>query len=124
MVAFANTNTGDILIGVEDDGTIRGVENVRATKEDIANIAHGKCDPSLTPKIFTVKFKQGTVVGIHIEVGTTIHLANNVPYIRRNSTTRRAKSSELDQIRERRKQPIGGGLNAMFSWGGDEPVVR
>ena len=27
VVAFANTNGGVVYVGVEDDGTIRGVEN-------------------------------------------------------------------------------------------------
>lgn len=51
LVAFANTNGGQILVGVEDDGTIVGVPNPQQTEEAIVNIARNNCVPPITPLI-------------------------------------------------------------------------
>lgn len=51
LVAFANTNGGQIFVGVEDDGTIVGVPNPQQTEEAIVNIARNNCVPPITPLI-------------------------------------------------------------------------
>ena len=36
ICAFANTNSGTILIGVDDRGNVTGIKNIKKTEEEIA----------------------------------------------------------------------------------------
>lgn len=110
MASFANTNTGDILIGVEDDGTIRGVENLREFKAKVTEISHNNIAPPITPTLFTVKFGKQVVLGMTVDRSFKCHLVDRVPYIRRNASCRAAQSQELDSIQHPVNTNVGGGL--------------
>ena len=47
-VAFLNTDGGKILIGVKDDGTVIGVDNIDETLKQISNIITDGIEPSAT----------------------------------------------------------------------------
>lgn len=47
MIAFANTNGGYILFGIDDDKKIVGVESEKETSELIKETALNHCEPSL-----------------------------------------------------------------------------
>jgi hypothetical protein len=98
LAAFANTEGGTLLIGVDDDGSIAGVDDPRGIKGKITDAAHDVCDPRLTPDLFTVRIGQATVVGAYVEKGRTLHHAGNMPYVRRNATTRKATAGEATAI--------------------------
>ncbi|MDQ5907933.1 MAG: ATP-dependent helicase RecG [Pseudomonadota bacterium] len=51
IVAFANSDGGIILIGVEDDGAVAGVEE-RDMEMRIINACRNNIRPSLIPRIF------------------------------------------------------------------------
>jgi ATP-dependent DNA helicase RecG len=52
LVAFANTSGGTILIGVEDKSKrVRGVPDVLATEERLANLVSDSIRPRLIPEI-------------------------------------------------------------------------
>ena len=51
IVAFANASGGKILIGVKDDGTIRGVKITNRLKAQIQDIAKN-CDPGFYIPVF------------------------------------------------------------------------
>jgi hypothetical protein len=106
LVAFANTQGGILLIGVQDDTVMRGVDDVRKAKDKITEAAHDCCDPRLTPTLFSVKVDNQTIVGAIVEKGKTLHLARNVPYVRRNATTRKATAGEAaDVVKRAQTQP-------------------
>jgi hypothetical protein len=110
LVAFANTRGGMLLIGVHDDGTIRGVDDARKTREKISEAAHDVCDPRLTPDLATIKVRKKTLVAAMVEKGETIHLAGSIPFIRRNATTRKATAGEVaDIIEQTTISPLGTG---------------
>jgi len=44
LVAFANTAGGKILLGVRDDGSVRGIEDTNDIRARIQDIARN-CDP-------------------------------------------------------------------------------
>ena len=48
IIAFANTQGGTILIGVEDDGTVCGVENADHVIQQISNAARDAIKPAVT----------------------------------------------------------------------------
>lgn len=50
LVAFANNRGGQLLIGVADDGNIRGVKSEEEEKYMILKSAHQFCKPALEPE--------------------------------------------------------------------------
>lgn len=50
LVAFANNRGGQLLIGVADDGTIKGVKSEEEEKYMIIKSAHQFCKPALEPE--------------------------------------------------------------------------
>lgn len=49
VIAFANTNGGEIYVGVSDDGNVIGVDNVDEEMEKIGAIIRNGIKPDLTP---------------------------------------------------------------------------
>lgn len=49
IVAFANTNGGEIYIGVSDDGTVVGVDNPEQVMESVSNMIHDGIHPDMIP---------------------------------------------------------------------------
>lgn len=50
LVAFANNKGGKLLIGVADDGSIKGVKSEEEEKYMISKAAHQYCKPALEPR--------------------------------------------------------------------------
>ncbi|MET4137765.1 ATP-binding protein [Pedobacter sp. UYP1] len=50
LVAFANNKGGQLLIGVADDGTIKGVKSEEEEKYMITRSAHQFCKPAIEPE--------------------------------------------------------------------------
>ncbi|MFU0783649.1 MAG: hypothetical protein ACFWT2_11295 [Thermoanaerobacterium thermosaccharolyticum] len=48
IVAFSNSEGGMILIGVDDEGNIKGIKNDRM-EETIMNICRNNCIPNIVP---------------------------------------------------------------------------
>ncbi|MHC9541688.1 MAG: ATP-binding protein [Vulcanimicrobiota bacterium] len=62
LVAFANTADGRILLGVRDDGMIKGIADTNELRARIQNIARN-CDPPV--KILLQRIGEITVVTVH-----------------------------------------------------------
>ena len=54
LVAFANTAGGTLAIGVDDDGTPLGVDDVSMQEERYANAISNGIEPPLTPDLHPV----------------------------------------------------------------------
>ncbi|MFB3923283.1 MAG: helix-turn-helix domain-containing protein [Terriglobia bacterium] len=97
--AFANTDGGRILVGVEDNARIVGA-SISKAKETIANIFRDYSEPSLN-----FDYEEVTVQGSSIIV-ITVPPGKNKPYVvkdkgvyvRSGATKRAATRYELDQI--------------------------
>ena len=61
LVAFANNRGGRLLIGVADDGSIKGVKSEDEEKYMITKAAHIFCKPALEPK-FDEVYIDGKIV--------------------------------------------------------------
>lgn len=74
MVAFANTDGGRIVIGVDDSGDVTGVD---AEQEKYMMIQAGKkfCDPPIFVHFTTIEEKQMTVLIAEIQKGKHEHRA-------------------------------------------------
>ncbi len=103
IVAFANNRGGIILLGVDDNGRIVGVSNMKS-KDTIYNIVRSYCDPpDIEMKIEKVRVNDKPIIIIEVKEG------DNKPYlvkdrgvfIRAGATDRIASRAELDKFYSR-----------------------
>jgi len=67
VVAFANAKGGIILIGVSDNGEVRGIKIGKDTVERITNKILQTTDPKIYPKISVRKIKNKKIVIVEVE---------------------------------------------------------
>ena len=102
IAAFASSNPGTILIGVADDGSLAGLDDVDTPEgrdhlcRRIEGVCSGNVRPAITP---VVKFaKEGEVVVLAIEVprgAQPVYYSRNTPYVRHLSRSRPAEPHEV-----------------------------
>jgi ATP-dependent DNA helicase RecG len=101
MAAFANTEGGDIFLGVSDDGTISGIS--RADIEEwVFNVARNNVKPGLLPLFETEIFENKKVARILVkkDLGGPF-AAGGRYYIRAGSTSRECTKEELARLFQR-----------------------
>ena len=74
IIAFANCDGGKIYIGIEDDGTVIGVEDSDSVALQVSNMVRDAIKPDLTMFLHyeTKEIEQKQVVIIDIQRGTPI----------------------------------------------------
>ena len=72
IISFANTNGGTILIGVQDNGNIIGIDNADFVIQQIANSIRDSIRPDITmfTNIELLKFEDKTYIKLVVEQGT------------------------------------------------------
>jgi len=107
VAAFANTSGGTIFLGVDDNCRIKGFkEDVKAKIEDL--IAD-HCDPSIEVQIDSDVLVQGTPITlVKVPEGTNkpYILKDRGTFVRRGSSDRQIKRTELDDIQAKKKSPL------------------
>ncbi len=101
LVAFSNTQGGVLLIGVEDNGEVSGIDlDVDATEEWVANIARENVIPPIVPKIEKSIFHGKNIIKIDIGKGRDKPYQTNKHQflIRVGSTNRTATQAELMRL--------------------------
>ncbi|MDA3790609.1 MAG: putative DNA binding domain-containing protein [Desulfobacula sp.] len=97
ITAFANTQGGTILLGVDDAGAVIGIDNSKNWEEWIANIARNNIVPSIHVSYNKIDIK-GKYIGI-VEVpkgqDKPYQTSRNYYFIRIGSTSRAATQGEL-----------------------------
>src|ERR1044071_6099005 len=66
MVSFANNKGGKLLIGVADDGSIKGVKSEDEERYMITKAAHQYCKPALEPEFEEVYVDDKLVLVVNI----------------------------------------------------------
>ncbi len=66
MIAFANTKGGHILFGVDDDGSIVGVESEKSESDLIRQAGHEFCIPEIDPVLDIVPFDGKDVIVAYV----------------------------------------------------------
>lgn len=104
LVAFLNLEGGVVLLGVEDDGTISGVER-RHTEEWVAELCRSKIEPHVVPILSWVRdaAPDRHVLVIRVTPGpdkpyARVHHHHRTYYIRVGSTSREASREELQRM--------------------------
>jgi predicted HTH transcriptional regulator len=92
MAAFANTRGGYLIFGVDDDGTIVGVDQPTKLEERLMNIASERVIPPIDP-IYEVHTLEGKPV-VCLQIPSGKDKPYSPRYIRRGTTKRRATREE------------------------------
>jgi predicted HTH transcriptional regulator len=71
LVAFANNRGGKLLIGVADDGSIKGVKSEDEEKYMITKAAHVFCKPAIEPKFEEVYIDSKVILVVEIPKSDT-----------------------------------------------------
>jgi ATP-dependent DNA helicase RecG len=100
ITCFANTDSGQILIGVGDDGTIIGVDNIDETIRRIDDIAFNRCEPPVTVVQETVDIEKRTVLVVNVPVGAQrpYRTIKGIYYVRSANRCRQASREELMRL--------------------------
>ena len=99
IVSFANMEGGTIIIGVSDDGAIKGV-SIEDIEEKIMNICRNNCIPGIIPIYQEVAIDDAKVVVLTIPKGVNkpYYTVDNKYYIRVGTTKRIATREELMRL--------------------------
>lgn len=98
IVAFSNTSGGRIFIGVNDDGSVRGlsVTDVARLNQLVANAASQNVRPAVNPLTENVPHPNGTVMVVSVPEGFSKPYMdkNGAIWVKNSSDKRRATSRE------------------------------
>lgn len=127
VVAFANSDGGKLMLGVDDDGTMAGVRNIEGEIFMLEDAIQKFVIPSLPYKVHTVKInsKKGIAV-FDIPVGLkkpygvkeAINAQDGLVYVRNGEESIKA-SKEMRQILRRRNNE----RDERFNYGEKEQVL-
>ena len=97
IVAFANTDGGQIIIGISDRGEIVGVSNPDEVLRKIDDVAYNRCEPPITVLPETVKVGDKQVIIINVPKGEQrpYRTSSGFFYIRSGNRIRKASREEL-----------------------------
>ncbi|MEA3340283.1 MAG: ATP-binding protein [Chloroflexota bacterium] len=97
LVAFANTDGGQLILGVTEERAIVGLDDADAVMRNVDNVAYNNCEPPLTIVQETVATADGQpVVVVNIPKGSQRpYRASSGYYIRTTSGRRQASRQEL-----------------------------
>jgi ATP-dependent DNA helicase RecG len=66
IIAFANTEGGKILVGVDDDGQVVGMSDPAATEQTLINLCRHNCVPPIDPLLEKVEVNGKTILVLHV----------------------------------------------------------
>ena len=102
IAAFASSNPGTILIGVSDDGSLAGLEDVDTSEgrdhlcRRIEGVCSGNVRPAITPVVKFAKEGEAVVLAIEVPRGAQpVYYSRNTPYVRHLSSSRPAEPHEV-----------------------------
>ncbi len=98
IVAFANSEGGEIWLGVEDDGAISGLS--RSYEEDVMNICRTSCIPSIISVYESITFDDKLIARLIIPKGKDkpYYTKEYKYFVRVGSTKRIASREELMRL--------------------------
>lgn len=97
IVCFANTDGGQLVVGVNDNGEIVGVENIDELTKRVDDVAYNRCEPPVTIVQETLSIENRTVLIINVPKGDQrpYRTASGLHYIRSANRCRQASREEL-----------------------------
>ncbi|MFA4839851.1 MAG: RNA-binding domain-containing protein [Candidatus Neomarinimicrobiota bacterium] len=106
--AFSNTRGGEILIGINNNGEVKGIEIGKNTFEDLTNKIKENTDPKIYPDISVEKLNNKHILSVKIkESNDHLVLAFGRPYKRVGKSTVRMSKNEYESlILEKHKEKL------------------
>lgn len=99
LVAFANTDGGDIYIGIADDGSITGTKTDTVNIDHILNAAREHCRPAVEITLQTIQLDVKRVIKIHVDRSVMLHsLSNGMVYVRVGSQDKRIIGEDIARL--------------------------
>lgn len=110
IIAFANTSGGKLIIGVNDNREIIGLDDneIFSTQDKIASIIYDRCYPNILPEIYTANIEGRLILIIEIFRGNLLPYylkqdgKNNSTYIRIGATNRKAEFENILELERHR----------------------
>lgn len=102
ICAFSNSNGGNIIVGVSDDGEIIGLdkEEVHKLNEWVSSTCSQKIDPPVNVTTLNIKYLDGIVMVISVLMGPNkFYIANGKDiWVKVGADKRRAKREEIQRL--------------------------
>lgn len=113
IIAFCNTSGGKLIIGIDDDKNIVGIEeeNIFELQDKISFIIYDSCSPNIIPEIYTLNIEDKLLLVIEVFRGNLLPYylksegKNEGTYIRVGATNRKAGYENILEL-ERQKRNI------------------
>lgn len=111
IIAFSNTGGGKLIIGVNDQGNIIGLDpnlNIFELKDKVASIVYETCYPTVIPDIYTTIIDEQLLLVIEVFRGNLLpyYLKNKEKnegvYIRVGATNRKASYENILELERQR----------------------
>lgn len=111
VIAFSNTAGGIILIGVDDDGTIIGIDNPARTQEQLTNAVAHRIKPQILPDFHVIEVNEKSVLVIQVDhVPVPYYLSDKGEekgaYIRLGNSNRLATKETIAEIKRAHHHPF------------------
>ena len=102
ICAFSNSNGGNIIVGVSDDGEIIGLdkEEIHKLNEWVSSTCSQKIDPPVNVTTLNIKYLDGIVMVISVPMGPNkFYIANGKDiWVKVGADKRRAKREEIQRL--------------------------
>ncbi|NIR51092.1 ATP-binding protein [candidate division KSB1 bacterium] len=100
IVCFANTDGGDLIVGVSEKNQIVGVEDLDKTMRLIDDVSLNRCEPPVTVLQETLEIKDRTVLIVRVPKGShrPYRTRSGRFYVRSTNRCRQASREELLRI--------------------------
>lgn len=109
IVAFANTSGGTVIVGVNDDRSIAGVDDPLKAEETLTNLIHSLIDPQLLPDIYVTTHTDKELLVVDVNhypgpfwlkrMGSQRLTPETGTFVRLGSTSRAATPEILAELR-------------------------
>ena len=111
VIAFANTAGGIILIGVDDDSTIVGIDEPGKIQEQLANSIANRIKPQLLPDFSVVNIHGKSIIVLQIEhIHGPFYLSDKEEaksvYIRVGNSNHLASPEVIQELKSRFKYSL------------------
>jgi ATP-dependent DNA helicase RecG len=67
IVAFANTDGGQLILGIADNRQIVGVKEPDAVERTVDNVAYNNCEPTITIVQEVISIEGKKVIVVHVQ---------------------------------------------------------